>query len=487
LATSKACRSAVPSADTRSHPFPQVSRPARPPPTGLIYMNKLVVSAFLACSALAGLSAQAQILTTEPVDRIVAIAEEEVILQSELDTAVAGILQQYKANPQQLPPRAELERQVLDRLIMLRLQVMRAQSTGIRVTDNDVDQAIQRIAAQNKIDVAQLRASVQHDGMDFDSFRKNLREQLQVERLRQRVMQGSGQVTDAEVDTLLATGNVKTGEIHLAHILIALPENASAKQIEQAKTKADDVKKQLDGGLDFSAAAIRYSNAQDALEGGDLGWRRIDSVPEAFVELADTLQTGQVSQVIRAANGFHIIKMIDKRAEGKQVVNEYHARHIEIATTELVSSDEAQRKIADVRRRIVDAHEDFAALAKQFSNDAPTANLGGEMGWFAIDQYGPKVAEVLAKLKDGEVSAPFQTDVGWHVVQLLGKRSSDRTEQAKREQARDMLRQRKAGDEYESFLRTVRSEAYICAVNPAYVTAELAACGASGAKKPNAP
>ena len=323
--------------------------------------------------------------------------------------------------------------------------------------------------------------------MDFDSFRKNLREQLQVERLRQRVMQGSGQVTDAEVDTLLATGNVKTGEIHLAHILIALPENASAKQIEQAKTKADDVKKQLDGGLDFSAAAIRYSNAQDALEGGDLGWRRIDSVPEAFVELADTLQTGQVSQVIRAANGFHIIKMIDKRAEGKQVVNEYHARHIEIATTELVSSDEAQRKIADVRRRIVDAHEDFAALAKQFSNDAPTANLGGEMGWFAIDQYGPKVAEVLAKLKDGEVSAPFQTDVGWHVVQLLGKRSSDRTEQAKREQARDMLRQRKAGDEYESFLRTVRSEAYICAVNPAYVTAELAACGASGAKKPNAP
>jgi peptidyl-prolyl cis-trans isomerase SurA len=449
-------------------------------------MNKLVASAFLACSTLAGLSAQAQILTTEPVDRIVAIAEDEVILQSELDAAVAGILQQYKSNPQQLPPRAELERQVLDRLIMLRLQVQRAQGTGIRVTDNDVDQAVQRIAAQNKIDVAQLRAGIQHDGLDFDSFRKNLREQLQVERLRQRVMQSSAQATDAEVDALLASGNVKTGEIHLAHILIALPENANAKQIADAKTKADDVKKQVDGGLDFSAAAIRYSNAQDALEGGDLGWRRVDSVPEAFVELADTLQPGQISQVIRAANGFHIIKMVEKRAEGKQVVNEYHARHIEIATSELVSSDEAQRKVTDLRRRIVEGKEDFAVLAKQFSNDPPTANLGGEMGWFAIDQFGPKVAEVMAKLKDGEVSTPFQTDVGWHIVQMLGKRSTDRTEQAKREQARDMLRQRKAGDEYESFLRTVRSEAYICAVSPNYVTADLQACGASS-KKPTAP
>ncbi len=165
---------------------------------------------------------------------------------------------------------------------------------------------------------------------------------------------------------------------------------------------------------------------------------------------------------MRAPNGFHIVKVVEKRNNaGKQLVTEYHGRHIEIATTELVSSDDAQRKINDIRRRIVDGHEDFTALAKQYSNDAPTANLGGEMGWFVIDQYGPKVAEVLAKMKDNEVSPPFQTDVGWHILQLLGKRDADRTDQLKREQAREILRTRKSDDEYENFLRSVRSDAFI--------------------------
>lgn len=405
--------------------------------------------------------ARAQLVAPEPLDRIVAIAEDDVILKSELDATVAQILTQYRNNPQQLPPRDVLERQVLDRLILVRLQVQRAQSTGIRVTDNDIDQTVQRIAQQNHVDVSQLRASLAREGVDYDSFRKSLKDQMMVERLRQRVMQGGAQVTDAEVDALLATGSVKTGEVHLAHILIGVPENASADQIETARLKAEDVKKQLDGGMDFSAAAIRFSNAQDALDGGDLGWRRSDAVPPAFAELAETLQPGQISQVIRAPNGFHIIKVVEKRSNGKQVVTEYHGRHIEIATTELVSSDDAQKKINDIRRRIVDAHEDFSALAKQYSNDPPTANLGGEMGWFPIDQYGPKVAEVLAKLKDGEVSQPFQTDVGWHILQMLGKRDADRTEQTKRDQAREMLRQRKAEDEYDNFVRSVRSDSFI--------------------------
>jgi len=406
--------------------------------------------------------AQAQLITTAPLDRIVAIAEDDVILQSELDSTVQQILTQYRSNPQQLPPRDVLERQVLDRLVMLRLQVQRAQSTGIRVTDNDVDQTIQRIAQQNHVDISQLRASLAHDGVDYDGFRKTLREQLMVDRLRQRVMTGAPPVTDAEVDTLIASGNVKTGEIHLAHILIGVPENASAAQIEEARVKADDVKKQVDGGMDFGAAAIRFSNAQDALDGGDLGWRRTDAVPQAFAEVSESMQAGQVSQVMRAPNGFHIIKVVEKRNTGsKQVVTEYHARHIEIATTELVTSDDAQRKVVDIRRRIVDGHEDFAALAKQYSNDAPTANLGGEMGWFPIDQYGPKVAEILTKLKDNEVSPVFQTDVGWHILQLLGKRDADRTDQLKRDQAREILRQRKSDDEYENFLRSVRSDAFI--------------------------
>jgi peptidyl-prolyl cis-trans isomerase SurA len=451
-------------------------------------MNKLVASFCLTLAVFAALPVHAQLLATEPLDRIVAVAEDDVILQSELDRAIANIVQQYRSNPQQLPPRDVLGRQVLDRLIMMRLQVQRAQSTGIRVTDTDVDQAIQRISQDNHIDSGQLRASLAQQGMDYDEFRKGLREELLVQRLRQRVAQGSGQVTDAEIDTVLASGNVKTGEVHLAHILIGVPDGANAQQIQQAKDKADDVKKQIDGGMDFTAAAIRYSNASDALDGGDLKWRRMDSVPPAFAELAESLQAGQVSQIIRAPNGFHIIKMIDKRSNAKQVVTEYHARHIEVAVTELVASDEAQKRIADLRHRIVENHEDFAKLAKEFSKDPQTANLGGEMGWFPIDQYGPKVAEVVAALKESnEVSPPFQTDLGWHIVQLLGKRDSDRTEQTKRDQARDVLRQRKAEDEYENFLRTIRSDAYICAVNSTYAGRDLQACGAASEKKADAP
>ena len=244
-------------------------------------MNKLF-AAFLALFLVATAPvARAQIQPVEPLDRIVAIAEDDVILQSELDRAVTQIQAQIQHNnPQQLPPMDVLRSQMLDRLIMNRLQIQRASSTGIRVTDNEVDQAIGRIAQSNNIDITQLRSALARDGVDYDDFRKQTKEQILVQRLQQRIMQGAGNVSDAEVDTLLASGNVKTGEIHLAHILIATPENASAEQIQTAKQKADDVKKQIDGGLDFAAAAIRYSNAQDALEGGDLQWRPLSALPE---------------------------------------------------------------------------------------------------------------------------------------------------------------------------------------------------------------
>ncbi|MBS0516804.1 MAG: peptidylprolyl isomerase [Proteobacteria bacterium] len=447
-------------------------------------MNKLF-AAFLALLLTAAVpAARAQIQPIEPLDHIVAIAEDDVILQSELDRAVAQIQAQYRSNPQQLPPTDVLRSQVLDRLIMNRIQIQRAQSTGIRVTDNDIDQAIQRIAQSNNIDITQLRGALARDGIDYDDFRKQTKETLLTQRLQQRIMQGAGNVTDAEVDAMLATGNVRTGEIHLAHILIATPENASAEQIKAAKDKADDVKKQIDGGLDFAAAAIRYSNGQDALEGGDLQWRPLNALPEAFVQIAETLAPGQVSQVIRGPNGFHIIKVIDKRGGGKQVVTEYHARHIMIPVTELVSSAEAQKTVADLRRRIVDGHEDFAKLAKEYSKDPPTANLGGDMGWFPIDRFGTAVATALSSLKsNNDVSQPFQTDVGWHILQLLGKRESDRTVENQREQARELIRQRKAEDEIESTLRQFRSDSYICAVDPAYVTKERPACSGAAVKK----
>ena len=454
-------------------------------------MNKLVAAVCVLFATLAAAPAlRAQALPIDPLDRIVAVAEDDVILQSELDHAVNNVLAQYRQNPQQLPPRDELERQVLERLITVRLQLQRAESTGIRVTDADIDQAAQRVAEMNKIDMRTMRASLDREGISWDEYRKSLKEQLMLQRLRQRVVQNQVNVTDGEIDILLASNSLKSGQVHLEHILIAVPEGASAEQIEAAKKKADDVKKQIDAGMDFTAAAIRYSNAPDALEGGDLGWRRYDEVPEAFAQLTEGMSAGQVSQVLRGPSGFHIVKLVDKRADDKQVVTEYHARHIEIPVNELTSSDEALKIAREIRQRIVDGHEDFAKLAKEYSKDAATAGAGGDMGWFPIDQYGAQVAQTLSTLKEHEVSQPFQTDVGWHVMELLGTRQQDRTEQARRDQARDVLRNRKAEDEYENFVRQIRSESYACVINATYASPTLPQCGAgtvTGEKTATAP
>jgi peptidyl-prolyl cis-trans isomerase SurA len=426
-------------------------------------MNRIVFCLCFLVSALgawSGLHAQA-LMPAQPLDRIVAVADDDVILQSELDAAVANVLSQYRANPQQLPPRDVLERQVLESLIMLRLQVARAKDTGIRVSDADIDQAVQRVAEHNKITVDQLRGSLASEHMSFEDFRNHLRDQILVQRLQQRVVQGQSNVSDSEIDILLASNSLKSGEVRLRHILIGLPNGADASQIAAARAKADEVKAKIDGGMDFTTAAIQYSSAQDALQGGDLGWRRYDEVPEAFANLVEGMKPGDVSQPLRGPSGFHIVKLVDKRAEGKQVVTEYHARHILIKVDELTSSADAKKTIEDIRHRIVDGHEDFAALAKKDSQDPNSASAGGDMGWFPIDQYGSSVATQLATLKSGEISQPFERDLGWHILQLEGTREQDRTKEMKREQARDVIRNRKAEQAYEDFLRQLRSEAFI--------------------------
>jgi len=426
-------------------------------------MNRIVFCLCFLVSTLgawSGLQAQA-LLPAQSLDRIVAVVDDDVILQSELDAAVANILNQYRANPQQLPPRDVLDRQVLQSLIMMRLQVARAKDTGIRVSDADIDQAVQRVAQNNKISVDQLRASLSREGMSLEDFRSHLRDQILVQRLQQRAVQGQANVSDSEIDILLASNSLKSGEVHLQHILIGLPDGADASQIAAARAKADEVKAKIDGGMDFTTAAIQYSSAQDALQGGDLGWRRFDEVPEAFANLVEGMQPGGVSQPLRGPSGFHIVKLVDKRAEGKQVVTEYHARHILIKVDELTDSAEAKKRIEDIRHRIVDGHEDFAALAKKNSQDPNSASAGGDMGWFPIDQYGASVATQLATLKNGEVSQPFQSDLGWHIMQLEGTREQDRTKEMRREQARDVIRNRKAEQAYDDFLRQLRSEAFV--------------------------
>jgi len=439
-------------------------------------MNKLA-PAFVLLTALftAAAPSQAQFLTPQPeqqqaaqaaapddgtLDRIVAIVDEDVVLKSELNRAVGQILAQYRRNPQQLPPRPVLERQVLDRLIITRLQVAKASQSGVRIGDVEIDQAVANIARTNKMDVDQLRAAIARDGLSYEEFRRNLHDELITQRLRQRVAQ-STQVSDAEVDIMLAGNSLKSGEVHLAHILVGVPDGASAEQIQAAREKADRVQREASApGADFAAVAIRSSDAQEALDGGDLGWRRYDQVPEMFADLLQGMSPGQVSPAVRGPSGFHILKLVEQRAQGKQLVTEFHAQHMMVKINELVSEADAQKKIDDLRRRI-EAGEDFATLAKSNSDDATSANAGGDMGWFPIDTYGAQVGEVISNLKDGEISQTFRSNAGLHFVKRLGMRELDRTEEARRTQAHEAIQQRKAEDEFDNMLRQLKAEAYI--------------------------
>lgn len=422
-------------------------------------MNKLLASLILFLVLGAPL-AQAQLMQTDKLDGIVAILDDNVILQSELDRQVATIRAQYASNPQQLPPAAELDRQVLDRMIMTKLQIAKANETGIRISDADVDQTVGQIAAQNRMDIEQLHQAVLSQGISWQQFRNNVREESLMQKLRQRVVQSRVQISDTEIDLLLKSGGVKRGQLHLGHIQITLPDGASAEQIAAAQAKTEDVYRQIQGGMDFAAAAIRYSDAQNALDGGDLGWRGYDEVPPAFADIAEKLQPGQTAPPVRGPNGFHLIELIERRGPTNDLVTEYHARHILVRTTEIVSAAQAEKTVRELRARIL-AGEDFAKLAKEYSNDTMTANLGGDMGWFVKDGYGSKVGEILTETKIGEISQPFESSVGWHILEPLGTRVEDKTAEAEREKARQTLGARKAEEEYGSFLRQLRSDAYI--------------------------
>jgi len=417
--------------------------------------------------------AQAQLLAPQdastgpqPVDRIVAVVEDNVILQSELNDALAAIQQQYASQPGQLPPIDVLRRQVLDRLILMKLQLQRADDQGVRVSDADVDQAVQAVAAQNKMTADQLRAAVQQSGLSYGAYRQQLHDQLVVQKLHQAVVRDSVTVTESEINNLLNSPNYKAGEVHLAHIQISIPAGASAADIQAAQSKAEQAIAAIKGGMSFKAAAIRFSDAPDALDGGDLGWRRLDEVPPAFVDTINGLKPGEVSGILHGPTGFHIMQLIDQRAQSKQMVTEYHARQILVRPSELLSPTQAQQKVEDLYKRIVTKHEDFAKLAKENSNDDTTANAGGDMNWFQQGEWGTLIGQKLADLKDGEISQPFQSEAGWHILQRLGTRSSDMTTQIAHDQARQAIGNRKADQSYDDFLRQLRSSSYVKILAP---------------------
>ena len=396
----------------------------------------------------------------DPIDSIVALVDKDVILRSELDSAIQGIVQRINQQHGTLPPQDLLEKQVLERLIVRKLQVQRAESTGIRVSDSDIDQALVNLAKQNKMDVDQLRKVIESDGEDFAEFRRNIGEEIMTERLRQRVVASMPPISDTEIDIVLSSEDFSGGQYDISHILINLPEGATPDQIDAARQRADKIHQQLDDGMDFASAAISFSEAQDALEGGKVGWRDLNSVPREFADVLRNMKPGEYTEPIRSAAGFHIIKVNDYRDQQQIMAKEYRASHIMIKTNELVTARDAMEKIQDLRRRVL-AGEDFAKLAREYSDDVTSANLGGDMGWFFPNQFGERFQTAVEGLQDGEVSEPFQTSEGWHIVQRTGFRETDVTDEARRNMARQTIMKRKADSEIESFLRQMREEAFV--------------------------
>lgn len=418
--------------------------------------------------AVSSVSAPLQVLAQEaqPLDRIAAVVDEDVILQSELQRAIANIKAQYAGRENQLPPEDVLSRQVLERLVLVKLQVARAQGSGIRVSDQELNQAMNAIAQQNGSNLDALRQRLAHDGIDFNDFRASVRDEITVQRLRQSFAQSRISVSEGEVDAALKQQATVGNQYHLAHILIALPDGSNADQIATGQKKAEGVKALLDKGeLDFNAAAVRYSDSPNALEGGDLGWRSLDEIPQAFAQMMEKMKPGEVVGPIRGPSGFQLLKLVEVRdasaaSGGEHTVTEYHGRHILVRVDDHQSDAAAKAKIDTLRARIAGG-ADFETVAKESSEDNNSKGQGGDLGWFPADAFGPAFGQQVAGIQDGGVSQPFRTDAGWHIVQRVGTRQTDVTTDNQRAQVRETIGRRKLEDEYNRFLQELRGEAYV--------------------------
>ncbi len=404
------------------------------------------------------------LFAAQPLDRIVAVAEDDVILASELERQVDAIASQFQANGAPLPPRPILRRQVLERMILQRLQLQLAERNGIEVDDETLRQALLELARRNHMDLEGFRRAIEEQGMDYARFVENLRQELMLNRLRNSQVDAKIQVSEREVTHFLETeaqsDPEQAREYRLGHILIATPEAASPQTVQKAQRKAERIAAELRQGLDFRQTAIAVSDGAQALEGGDLGWRKLDRIPTLFVDIVPKMKKGEVRGPIHSPSGFHIIKLLDVRGGDKHIVLETHVRHILIKTNEVIDDAEAKRRLNILKRRI-ESGEDFAALAQAFSDDPASAVKGGDLGWITADAVVPAFAQAMNRLEPGEISDPIQTPFGWHIIQVLERKSRDDTPEYRRKRAREILTRRKIEEETELWLRRLRNEAYV--------------------------
>jgi len=413
-----------------------------------------------AAGAAVAVPAQAVVL----VDRIVAVVNKDVVTYSELNEAVGMAQRQLERQGTAAPERALLERQMLERLILDKAQLQLARESGIRIDELSLDRAVERIAQSNNMTLADFRRALEGDGVSFDAWRNEVRQQMIMTRLREREVENRVQVSDTEVDLFLEQQKNRpqeSEEFNVSHILVRVPEGASPERIRAARERAEKAVAEARSGESFARVAASYSDAPDALQGGALGWRTHERMPELFAEAVMKMKPGEVSEPLRSPAGFHIVQLLDKRGAGAEApVVQTRLRHILIRTSDTVSEAEARRKLLDLRDRIVAGGADFGELARVHSDDG-TAARGGELDWVYPGDTVPEFERAFQELKVGEVSQPVRTPFGYHLIQVLERRTAEVNQERRRLQARQALRERKADEAYQEWLRQLRDQSYV--------------------------
>lgn len=412
----------------------------------------------------AGLAlAQPAFSASEPLDRIIVVVNDGTVLQSELDQAMEDARTQIAKRGIGAPPEAALRAQVLDRLVLARLQTQRAEQAGVRIDDRELNEVLTDIAKQNGMTLSGFAEAVRADGLDYLALREQIRDSVTIQRLRNKEVDSRVVVTDADIESFL-NGEGASGdrEYRLAHILVAVPDGASQQIRDQARAKAAELAKRARGGEDFAQLAIANSNGQQALQGGDLGWRKGGDLPSLFASTAAKLAKGGVSDVFETGSGYNIIQLSDIRGGDveRKTVTETHARHILIQTNAIRDDEQARAQARDLYNRLK-AGEDFGKLAKEFSDDPGSKNSGGDLGFQPPGVFVPEMDSRLEQLQVKEISEPFRTQYGWHIAQVLEHRERDVTQDQKRARARTAIGTRKSAEEYDIWLRRLRNEAYV--------------------------
>jgi peptidyl-prolyl cis-trans isomerase SurA len=397
------------------------------------------------------------------MDRIIAIVDQGVITEQELIDRMRTVKAQLEKQGTQMPPDNVLEKQVLERLIADSLQLQMAAQTGIKIDDTQLDKTIERIAAQNKMSIEEFRTVLEKDGVPLRKFREDIRSEITISRVREREVDNKLNISEGEIDNYLTTQanrGEEQDEFEISHILIRTPEDASPEDLEKAKTKTQEALKLLADGSSFSQVSASHSDAPNALEGGSMGWRAGAQLPQLFLEMLKPMQKDEVSKPIRSPNGFHILKLTDRRGGSSAlVIGQTNARHILIKLSEVVSEKEAKRKIDGIKERL-DNGGKFEELARQYSEDG-SANNGGDLGWVNPGDTVPPFEKAMNELGLGEMSEPVLSPFGWHIIQVVARRQQDMTKEASRLKARQEIRARKSEEAYQDWIREMRDRAFV--------------------------